>query len=50
MLLSHPPAPPPAKKKNGGDSANPYVTPKIKNENALDLSTWPVPNYLSVSY
>lgn len=42
--------PPPKKKKHSGDSANPHVTSKIKHENALDLSTWTVPSYLSVSY
>lgn len=47
-----PPPPPPQEKKEkrSGDSANPYVTTNIKYENALDLSTWLVPNYLSVSY
>ena len=38
------------KEKRSGDSAKPYVTSKIKYENALDLSTWLVSNYLSVSY
>ena len=39
--LSPSPPPPPRKKKekHSGDSANPYVTSKIKYENTLDLST-----------
>ena len=54
-----PPHPTPPKKKqqkknknntHSGDSVNPYMTSKIKHENGLDLFTWFVPNYLSVSY